>query len=251
MKRASVVLSLVCLGTFILGTSVAHGLWTGPAVGWGCNSDGQGDVPADIVALSGGGVHSLGLRSDGTIAAWGDNYYGQCDAPPPNADFVAVEGGGYHSLGVKSDGMIVAWGDNLHGQCDVPAPNSDFIAVAGGALHSLGLNDATGTGVEEPEPGDVAGGPMPAVLSLAPNPFNSFTEVSFESQGPGLVTMEIYDVSGKCVRSVSVGHMERGLHQARWDGRDSSGADAASGVYFVRLRSSDGECRRAKVVLLR
>ena len=44
--------------------------------------------------------------------AWGNNDYGQCDVPAPNADFVAVAGGDDHSLGLKSDGTIVAWGDN-------------------------------------------------------------------------------------------------------------------------------------------
>jgi hypothetical protein len=162
-----------------------------------------------------------------------------------------VAAGSYHSLGLKFDGTIVAWGENGDGQCDVLAPNSNYIAVSGGALHSLGLKDASETGVEEPGPGDVAGGPMLAILSLAPNPFDLATEVSFESRGPGLVTMEIYDVSGRCVRSVPLGHVGRGVHQARWDGRDARGVDVASGVYFVRLRGNDGECRRAKAVLLR
>ena len=47
--------------------------------------------------------------------------------------------GGSHSLGLKADGSIVAWGWNGYGQCNVPAPNADFVAVAAGWLHSLGL----------------------------------------------------------------------------------------------------------------
>ena len=83
--------------------------------------------------------HSLGLKSDGTIVAWGDNDYGQCNVPSPNAGFVAVAAGGYHSLGLKSDGTIVAWGCNGDGQCNVPSPNADFVAIAAGGYHSLGL----------------------------------------------------------------------------------------------------------------
>jgi hypothetical protein len=61
---------------------------------------------------------------------------------------VAVDAGGRdHSLGLKSDGTIVAWGRNNDGQCDVPAPNADFVALAGGGYHSLGLKDATPTPV--------------------------------------------------------------------------------------------------------
>ena len=52
---------------------------------------------------------------------------------------MAVAGGGDHSLGLKADGSIVAWGRNNHGQCDVPAPNTDFVAVVAGWYHSLGL----------------------------------------------------------------------------------------------------------------
>ena len=59
--------------------------------------------------------------------------------PAPNTDFVAVAGGKRHSLGLKADGSIVAWGYNDYGQCDVAAPNADFVAVAGGDCHSLGL----------------------------------------------------------------------------------------------------------------
>jgi len=80
----------------------------------------------------------------GSIIAWGDNTYGQCNVPSPNSDFVAVAAGygyGYsgHSLGLKGDGSIVAWGYNDYGQCNVPSPNSDFVAVAAGYSHSLGV----------------------------------------------------------------------------------------------------------------
>ncbi len=38
----------------------------------------------------------------------------------PNSGFVAIAAGGIHSLGLKDDGSVVAWGDNGVGQCDVP-----------------------------------------------------------------------------------------------------------------------------------
>jgi len=79
------------------------------------------------------------------ILAWGEDYYGQCDVPPPNEDFVAMAGGWEHSLGLREDGSIVAWGSNQYGQCSVPDPNGGFIAVAAGAAHSLGLqNNSSG-----------------------------------------------------------------------------------------------------------
>ncbi|MCX6999059.1 MAG: RCC1 domain-containing protein, partial [Candidatus Sumerlaeota bacterium] len=40
-------------------------------------------------------------------------------------------------------GSIVAWGDNTYGQCDVPTTNSDFVAIAAGYSHSLGITTST------------------------------------------------------------------------------------------------------------
>jgi hypothetical protein len=42
------------------------------------------------------------LRADGSIVAWGNNWYGQCDPPAPNTGFVAIAAGGDHSLGLKA-----------------------------------------------------------------------------------------------------------------------------------------------------
>ena len=77
----------------------------------------------------------------GSIVAWGDNSYGQCNQPPggPNTGFVEVAAGCWHSLGLKQDGSIVAWGDNSFHQCDVPSPNTGFVKVAAIDVHSLGL----------------------------------------------------------------------------------------------------------------
>ncbi len=142
MKRRRTFLGFVCLGILVLGSGVSSGQSIGSIVAWGDSSYGQCNVPApnaDFVGVAGGFEHSLGLKSDGTIVSWGRNNFGECNVPAPNADFVGVAGGFEHSLGLKSDGTIVAWGSNNYGQCNVPAPNADFVAVAAGYYHSLGL----------------------------------------------------------------------------------------------------------------
>ncbi len=75
----------------------------------------------------------------GSIVAWGNNYQGQCNVPPPNSEFVMVAGGSYHGLGLMVDGSIVAWGNNLAGQCYVPAPNTDFVVIDAGEDQKLGV----------------------------------------------------------------------------------------------------------------
>ena len=62
--------------------------------------------------------HTVGLKSDGTVVAVGDNKYGQCDVSEWT-DIVAIAAGWSHTVGLKSDGTVVAVGDNDDGQYDV------------------------------------------------------------------------------------------------------------------------------------
>ncbi|MGB2988296.1 MAG: hypothetical protein WBE26_20695, partial [Phycisphaerae bacterium] len=127
----------VC-GWAIVGLLTAGTAWaqdeSGSIVGWGEQVVGA-DLSADFVAVAGGADHSLGLKADGSIVAWGWNLFGQCNVPAPNADFVAVAAGKHHNLGLRTDGSIVAWGSKWFGECDIPVPNTDFVAIAGGRYH--------------------------------------------------------------------------------------------------------------------
>jgi alpha-tubulin suppressor-like RCC1 family protein len=94
---------------------------------------------SDFVAVATGNYHTMGLRSDGTIAAWGMCDVEQCNVPPPNSGFTAIAAGDSHSLALRQDGSIAAWGDNEQAQLNVPAPNTGFVAISAGLLHSLAL----------------------------------------------------------------------------------------------------------------
>ena len=110
----------------------------GTVVAWGDTTY----VPvglSNVVAIAGGGLHSLALKSDRTVFAWGDNFSGQTNIPVGLSNVVAIAGGGYHSLALKSDGTVAAWGRNLEGQTNVPVGLSNVVAIVGGGLHSLAL----------------------------------------------------------------------------------------------------------------
>ena len=51
----------------------------------------------------------------------------------------AIAGGGYHTVALKSDGTVVAWGYNYYGQTSVPAGLSGVTAIAAGYSHTVAL----------------------------------------------------------------------------------------------------------------
>jgi alpha-tubulin suppressor-like RCC1 family protein len=97
------------------------------------------------VAVSSSTHHCLALRDDGSIVAWGDNTYGQCNVPEPNEGYVAIAAAGQvmvdysYSLAINSEGSVIAWGFNGSGQLDVPPPNTGFVAISASAYHAVGV----------------------------------------------------------------------------------------------------------------
>ncbi|MDW7658527.1 MAG: chromosome condensation regulator [Bacillota bacterium] len=68
--------------------------------------------------MSGGCLHSVGLKSDGTVVAVGNNDYGQCNVGDWT-HIVAISAGYDQTVGLKKDGTVVAVGNNKYNQCDV------------------------------------------------------------------------------------------------------------------------------------
>jgi hypothetical protein len=153
---------------------------------WGDNSFGQlghgsagntggSNAPAAVVGLAGatgvaaGRFHSLAVKNDGTVWAWGQNSDGRLgngstadSAVPVQAsgltNATAVAAGGYHSLAYRSDGTVWAWGYNFYGELgnggcadsDVPVQASGPAGaetVAAGFIDSLAVVGAPAAAV--------------------------------------------------------------------------------------------------------
>ena len=54
------------------------------------------------------------------MVGWGDASYGQSSVRPGLQDVTAIAAGGYHSLALRADGTVVAWGSNSSGQLEHP-----------------------------------------------------------------------------------------------------------------------------------
>jgi hypothetical protein len=83
-----------------------------------------------------------------------------------------------------------------------------------------------------------------------PNPFNPQTTIAYSVPNSGIVSLRIYDVQGRLVRTVVNEEKRAGEHRAVWRGRDRNGSPVASGIYFVRLDFGSSTQTR-KVVLLK
>ncbi len=70
--------------------------------------------------MAAGWNHSLALKSNRAVIAWGGDGAGQCDVPSGLSGVMAVSAGTNNSLALKSDGTVIAWGANKQGQFDVP-----------------------------------------------------------------------------------------------------------------------------------
>ncbi|MEI6395987.1 MAG: immunoglobulin domain-containing protein, partial [Verrucomicrobiota bacterium] len=128
----------------LYGSALSQNAWleVKSLAAWGDNYYGQTNIPAglsNVVAVAGGSDHSLALRADGMVAAWGDNYYGQTNVPAGLTNVVAIAGGQEHSLALRADGTVAAWGWNSYGQTTIPAGLTNVVAIAAGYNHSLAL----------------------------------------------------------------------------------------------------------------
>ena len=92
-----------------------------------------------------------------------------------------------------------------------------------------------------------------ALLTNFPNPFNPETWIPFQLTKPAQVTLTIYDIRGVVVRQLKLGHKASGVYTSRsraihWDGRNSIGEKAATGVYFYTLKAGDYTATRKMLI---
>ena len=86
---------------------------------------------------------------------------------------------------------------------------------------------------------------------VGPNPLRPGTEMAFTIPRSGPVELRVIDVSGRVVRTLLDEKVhEAGRHRVSWDGRDGSGHDVASGIYFAVLEAG-GERRVRRMAVVR
>jgi hypothetical protein len=95
---------------------------------------------------------------------------------------------------------------------------------------SVGIDDSENT-IQAPK--------RYALSQNYPNPFNPVTTISFQIPESNHVSLKVYDVTGKLVRTLVDEKKEVGSYTVKWNGKDDRGNEVSSGLYFYRLQSEE------------
>jgi len=99
--------------------------------------------------------------------------------------------------------------------------------------NKLNLKQAQGEGGQAASLTPIPARPM--LEACRPNPFKSHTQISYAQPTAGRVSLRVYDVTGRTVRTLASGSQRAGYYSVTWDARDSRGREVPRGVYFYRL----------------
>ena len=82
-----------------------------------------------------------------------------------------------------------------------------------------------------------------------PNPFNPETKLSFSLAEPGVVKIDVYNLQGQLIKTLTNTHYPSGHYSVVWNGSDSANKQVGSGIYFYRMKTKDYvETRRMSLI---
>jgi hypothetical protein len=124
-----------------------------------------------------------------------------------------------------------------------PAPTLGRLYVSADRLYCFVPDEAAGV-----SGGDVAKADV--YLAIGPNPIRPSTVIEYSVPAESKVSLKVYDVRGRLVKSVFDGLRAPGQYKAEWGGRNDDGQEVGAGIYFVRLDADKLHISK-KVVLVR
>ncbi len=191
------------------------------------------------------------------------------NVPPVNyARFDFCDCGGYENLIINGDGYIGEldevpvnyFGSDIEVHVEILGYNGckfGTVHIMGGGLQSIGVGgqefqiDNFCVGLENlssaPENMNIC---ALNVERNFPNPFNPSTTIAFSTSRGAVVELSVIDLAGRRVVSLVDEYLEAGTHEVFWSGRDTAGRQAATGVYFVQLRSGQDVVSR-KITMIK
>ncbi|MHB2154610.1 lamin tail domain-containing protein [Calditrichota bacterium GD2] len=194
----------------------------------------NGGVPVDYMyhnfILSNGDDEVVLVYSDGVTEVDRVNYDGGPNFPDPSGASMELKNPNYdNNEGANWDTATTAYGDGDKGTPG--AQNSNFVSA---------LEDGPALHVESFK-----------ILQNYPNPFNPETKLLVHlSSNVRQLKIDIFNAAGQHVKSIYQGALSAGQHTFSWNGRDNSGKNSPSGMYFAIMKSSNAQ-HSIKMILLR
>jgi hypothetical protein len=176
--------------------------------------DGSGTL-SDIKAIAGGSYHTVALKSDGTVWAWGRNASGQLGngtttdiSTPvevvladqtPLGNIIAIAAADDYTIALKSDGNIWAWGNNASGQLGDGTTNNRLNPVK--VDHIDGVTSIAGVGghtialAEDPVPTSTIADPLNSTVLTGTS--YAITGTANDCVGSGVQQVEVSTTDGQ------------------------------------------------------
>jgi hypothetical protein len=153
----------------------------------------------------------------------------------------------FASSAVEPAGAADAEARGLEGMPEESPRTRDARATVEGFFMLIANPDPTGVS----EPSSRSERDHAGLLNVYPNPAHSQAMwIRFDVPRTGWVTLAVFDLAGRRVRTLESGQRSAGQRTVRWDGRDEEGRRVAAGPYFVRFTAA-GESATERVVLVR
>jgi sugar lactone lactonase YvrE len=168
----------------------------------------------------GGYIYEVAL--DGASRVLAGSGTGLADGPADEAQFFRPNG---ISASVTGDTLFLNHTAEI---VSLPQIHPNTVRMITGVLQTV---DAEGAA---PDSDGLGLGPS------APNPFRAATRITYTLPRPMPVTLRIYDVLGRTVRTLVERVEAAGTHEVAWDGRGDDGRTLAAGLYLYALRGADG-----------
>ena len=87
--------------------------------------------------------------------------------------------------------------------------------------------------------------------SAYPNPFNNQTRIRIQLRKSVLLSAVIYNIQGEIIKTLHEGYMKKGEQTLSWNGRNGQGKEMSSGLYFLRVRTEEGNLFSRKLILVK
>jgi hypothetical protein len=108
-------------------------------------------------------------------------------------------------------------------------------------------------GASDPEslndPGSGTAGESMTIRAY-PNPFNPETNIEYQLNSSSQVSIKIFNIQGKQIRSLADTYRQAGTYNLKWDGLNDSSTQVPSGVYFVRITAGN-ETLNHRIVMMK